>query len=165
MTQSARRRRANRQKVSKKTPKKTTRKLSKKVPKKASKKVPKKASTKKESLCVMCGAPAHVGHSEESFVSLAALDPEAAVFYDRDLATLADVAGLCGPRFRQTPGQGLFAHYGSPQGERYVVYHWETEAKRWRDFGEKYQGRVIKDASDVLAGTIASLVAGMGRDA
>ena len=71
----------------------------------------------------MCGNP-HVGDSEESFASLAALDPEAAVFYDRDIVGVANVDGLCGPRFRKNSA-GLYAHYGSPSGARYVVYEWK----------------------------------------
>ena len=154
MTQEVRRRRAaddNRQKAAKKTKKAS--KKSKKALNKPSKKTStetskKRSSTTKKSICLMCGvSPAHVGDSEESFISLATLDPEAAVFYDRDLATSADVAGLCGPRFRKTLGQGLFAHYGAPQGARYVVYHWKPESKHWTLFGEMSQGRVIEDGT------------------
>ncbi len=77
----------------------------------------------------MCHEP-HEGDSEESFESLAVLDPEAAVYYDRDVVGVANIRGLCGPRFRQN-GFGLYAHYGSPGGRCYVVYQWKLEALRW----------------------------------
>lgn len=152
-------------KASKKAPKKTASKK-KTIRKKTARKTPKKTfNVKKISLCLMCGAPAHVGDSEESFVSLAALDPEAAVFYDRDLATSDAVVGLCGPRFRQTRGQGLFAHYGSPQGARYVVYHWDPESKSWKSFGEMRQGSVIRDGTRCvpMADVQRRAVSGVGQ--
>lgn len=80
--------------------------------------------------CPLCHESAHLGDSEESFTTLAALNPEAAVFYDRDLAESADASGLCGPRFRQNSG-GLHAHYGNPAGARYIVYKWQAEPKLW----------------------------------
>src|SRR5436190_2004284 len=80
--------------------------------------------------CPLCGEPAHQGDSEESLAALAALNEEAAVYYDRDLATNDDVEGLCGPRFRKN-SSGLYAHYGSAGGCRYVVYTWLTGEKRW----------------------------------
>lgn len=79
--------------------------------------------------CSMCHEP-HEGDSEESFDSLAVLDPEAVVYYDRDVVGLANVDGLCGPRFRQNVS-GLYAHYVSPGGARYVVYQWKLDDKRW----------------------------------
>jgi hypothetical protein len=79
--------------------------------------------------CIYCGA-LHQGDSEES---LATLDPEAAVYFDRDLADQQHVIGLCGPRFRISSLIGLHAHYGSAASgrDRYVVFHWDAEALRW----------------------------------
>lgn len=71
-----------------------------------------------------------MGDSEETLAALAALDPEAAVFYDRDLAEALDLRDLCGPRFRSN-GAGLHAHYGNPAGARYVVYKWKVEPQLW----------------------------------
>lgn len=78
----------------------------------------------------MCNEP-HEGASEETFASLAVLDPEAAVYYDRDVVGAANIDGLCGPRFRDN-GFGLYAHYGSPGGRLYVVYQWRPDDKRWK---------------------------------
>jgi hypothetical protein len=78
----------------------------------------------------MCHEP-HEGDSEESFESLAVLDPEAAVYYDRDVVGLANINALCGPRFRNN-GHGLYAHYGSPGGASYVVYQWRLDEKCWK---------------------------------
>ena len=90
-------------------------------------------------VCALCGDSAHQGDSEESLESLAALNPEAAVFFDRDLADLADVAGLCGPRFRQS-AVGLCANYGSPAGRRYVVYRWDTDDQHWVQYVDAARG-------------------------
>ena len=80
-------------------------------------------------ICSMCGE-SHVGDSEESLASLAVLDPEAAVYYGRDVVGAINVVGRCGPRFRQN-SSGLFAHYGAPAGRFYVVYQWKLDEKRW----------------------------------
>lgn len=88
--------------------------------------------------CSLCGEPAHQGDSEETLAALAVLDEEAAVYYDEQLATHAAVADLCGPRFRQN-NAGLFAHYGSPHGERYVVFQWDRESKSWRSYLESHR--------------------------
>jgi transcription elongation factor Elf1 len=86
---------------------------------------------KDEPTCPLCGEPAHQGDSEESLVSLAVLDEEAAVYYDHQVANHAATAGLCGPRFRATLVLGLLAHYGSPRGQHYVVFRWVREPKSW----------------------------------
>lgn len=99
-----------------KKPSTKARKLSKKRPKAA------------VALCPICHCPAHVGDSEEA---LSTLDPEAAVFYDRDVAEVDCVRGLCGPRFRLNTS-GLHAHYGSPAGKRYVVFFWEPTVSLWK---------------------------------
>jgi hypothetical protein len=70
----------------------------------------------------------HEGNSEEP---LAALEPDAVVFFDRDVAEPGIVADLCGPRFRITNSQ-LLAHFGSPAGKRYVVFCFNKEAKGWK---------------------------------
>ena len=62
--------------------------------------------------------------------SLAELDPDAAVFFDRDVVEPGLVANLCGPRFRLT-NRTLLAHFGSPASERYVVFNFAPNAKRW----------------------------------
>ena len=80
-------------------------------------------------ICSTCHET-HEGNSEESFDSLAGLDPEAVVYYDRDVVGSTNVNGLCGPRFRQN-SVGLYAHYGSPGGANYVVYQWKLDDKRW----------------------------------
>ena len=93
----------------------------------------------------MCHEP-HEGDSEESFDSLAVLDPEAVVYYDRDVVGSTNVNGLCGPRFRQN-GVGLYAHYGSPGGASYVVYQWKLYEKCWETIIE-----VIPDREKSVAG-------------
>lgn len=75
--------------------------------------------------CHNCGGE-HTGDSEES---LMALDPEAAVFYDRDVADTNLIAGLCGPRFRMS-GRRLHAHYGTP-ARTYKVFEWSDTKKSW----------------------------------
>lgn len=76
--------------------------------------------------CRNCGAHSHEGNSEESLVDL---DPEAAVFYDRDVADTDLVVGLCGPRFRISGGR-LHAHYGWPGGI-YKVFEWGHGKQSW----------------------------------
>lgn len=78
-------------------------------------------------ICPSCLGPAHVGDSEEPLIKL---DPEAAVFYDRDVAETERVIGLCGPRFRLSGGR-LHAHYGRPFGARYTVFAWSPVKKSW----------------------------------
>jgi hypothetical protein len=99
----------------------------------------------------MCHEP-HEGDSEESFASLEILDPEAVVYYDRDVVGASNVNGLCGPRFRQN-GFGLYAHYGSPGGESYVVYQWKLDAKRWELIIE-----VLPDREESVAAEAAEAV-------
>lgn len=76
--------------------------------------------------CPSCHGPAHEGTSEESLI---ALNPEAAVFYDRDVADTDLVAGLCGPRFRLSGGR-LHAHYGWP-GSIYKAFEWSPTTQSW----------------------------------
>jgi len=92
---------------------------------------PARTKTVPSQACPFCRGPVHQGDSEESFASLASLDPEAAVFYDRDLADVNIIGGLCGPRFRQN-SIGLHAHYGNPAGAGYVVYKWQADQKLWK---------------------------------
>lgn len=80
------------------------------------------------SFCPHCHGPMHEGDSEEP---LAALEPDAVVFFDRDVVEPGIVADLCGPRFRITNRQ-LLAHFGSPAGTRYVVFTFNKEAKSWK---------------------------------
>lgn len=92
--------------------------------------LPRQPTAPPRNICALCQEP-HEGNSEESFTSLAVLDPEAAVFYDRDVVSASNVTGLCGPRFRNN-GFGLYAHYGSPGGPSYVVYQWNPGDNGWR---------------------------------
>jgi hypothetical protein len=114
--------------VAKKRTTKASRKRAKQRLKRPQRKAPQAVQV---NLCPLCQEPAHQGDSEETFDSLVALNPEAAVFFDRDLAEAATVTGLCGPRFRQNSA-GLYAHYGSPRGARYVVYQWQPEPQLWK---------------------------------
>ena len=80
--------------------------------------------------CETCGWY-HQGDSQETLDSLVKLSEEAAVLFDRDVATERKVAELCGPRFRQS-GFSIDAHYGHPRGQRYVVHRWTPADERWR---------------------------------
>ena len=89
--------------------------------------------------CPHCGELAHEGYTFVSGVRvatpqelIASIDPEACVYFDRDVCLPGAVADLCGPRLRTTAGQGLLAHFGSPAGDRYVVFNWRPKDARWK---------------------------------
>ena len=82
--------------------------------------------------------------------SLAELDPDAAVFFDRDVVEPGLVANLCGPRFRLT-NRTLLAHFGSPAGACYVVFRFDAMYKKWTvmiDTGAKNRRRVLVAGTD-----------------
>jgi hypothetical protein len=77
-------------------------------------------------VCSACGRP----HQASIEADIATIDPEAAVYFDRDVAADPSLVDLCGPRFRPSYIIGLHAHYGYP-GQRYVVYRWDAGRKLW----------------------------------
>ena len=83
--------------------------------------------------------------------SLAELDPDAAVFFDRDVVEPGLVcANLCGPRFRLT-NRTLLAHFGSPAGACYVVFRFDAMDKKWTviiDTVAKNRRRVLVTSTD-----------------
>lgn len=104
--------------------------------------------------CVHCGR-IHHGNQEESIV---AIDPVAAVYYDRDVAPLARVAGLCGPRFRpvdpNNPARGLRAHFGFPYDGKngYAIYQWEASHLLWlREIPAMPISEARQDFADLLS--------------
>jgi hypothetical protein len=86
--------------------------------------------------CPHCPEGSHEG--DPAFEkTLAELDSDAMVFFDRDIGETGIAVDLCGPRFRLTNGH-LFAHFGSPrrlydrQGSHYVVFCFDPAVKCWK---------------------------------
>lgn len=99
-----------------------------------------------------------MGNQEETLTSL---DPDALVFYDRDVGPESRVAGLCGPRFRPVdesfPDRGLRAHFGFPYAGKdgYAVYRWVPRHSRWfREIPEVPKAEARQDFADLLVARI-----------
>lgn len=77
--------------------------------------------------CAHCGF-VHQGNSEEFMMDL---DPVAVVMLDRDVATNAIVAGLCGPRFRKSNSRQLACYGFAGHPGSFVVFQWDAVLPQW----------------------------------
>lgn len=108
--------------------------------------------------CEHCGC-IHQGNKEETLATLA---KDVLVFYDRDVAAEARVAGLCGPRFRPVDSSadlGIRAHFGFPYAAKggYAVYRYEARHARWfREIPAVPLLEARQDFADVLVARILS---------
>lgn len=105
-------------------------------------------------VCTHCGRK-HQGTAEEGLTSI---DPEAAVYFDRDVANDPQIVDLCGPRFRDSSIIGLHAHYGFPN-LRYVVYRWHRHEKLWmREIPTFTKAEAREDFQDLLIARLLSKI-------